>query len=143
MLEKYFKAEQELQKCLDKTYNPEKFEKNFTEFLESLTEKGVSKMGLPQFLIDSINDQLINFTAKLDKENSARYQRIIIKDLHNNELILLTTNDKLISISFENELTNNSVELTNFVQAGDWSQLLKVIFEAVREYNSQNAINPN
>lgn len=143
MLEKYFKAEQELQKCLDKTYNPEKFEKNFTEFLESLTEKGVSKMDLPQFLIGSINDQLVNFTAKLDKENSTKYYRIIVKDLHNNELILLTTNDKLISISFENELTNNSVELTNFVQADDWSQLLKVIFETVREYNSQNAINPN
>lgn len=100
-------------------------------------------MNLPQFLIESINGQLINFTAKLDKENSSRYQRIIVKDLHNNELILFTTNNKLISINFENELTANSVELTNFVQAGDWGQLLKVIFETVREYNSQNAINPN
>lgn len=100
-------------------------------------------MNLPQFLIGSINSQLINFNAKLDKENSNNYQRIIVKDLHNNELILLTTNNKLISINFENELTANSVELTNFVQAGDWSQLLKVIFETVREYNSQNAINPN
>ena len=100
-------------------------------------------MNLSKFLISSINDQLINFTAKLDKENSSRYQRIIVKDLHNNELILLTTNDTLTSINFENELTSNSVELTSFVQAGDWSQLLKVIFETVREYNSQNAINPN
>lgn len=100
-------------------------------------------MTLSQFLIGSINGQLINFTAKLDKDNSNNYQRVIVKDLHNNELILLTTNDKLISISFENELTNNTVELTNFVQAGDWSQLLKVIFETVQEYNSQNAINPN
>lgn len=100
-------------------------------------------MTLSQFLIGSIDGQLINFNAKLDKENSNNYQRIIVKDLHNNELILLTTNDKLISISFENELTNNSVELTSFIQAGDWSQLLKVIFETVREYNSQNAINPD
>lgn len=100
-------------------------------------------MNLPQFLIGSINDQLINFTAKLDEENSDSYQRIIVKDLHNNELILFTNNDKLISINFENELTNNSVELTSFVQAGDWSQLLKVIFETVKEYNSQNTINPN
>lgn len=98
-------------------------------------------MNLPQFLIGSINDQLINFTAKLDEENSDSYQRIIVKDLHSNELILLTTSNKLISINFENELTNNSVELTSFVQAGDWSQLLKVIFETVKEYNSQNAIN--
>lgn len=98
-------------------------------------------MNLSKFLISFINDQLINFTAKLDKENSSRYQRIIVKDLHNNELILLTTNDTLTSINFKNELTNNSVELTSFVQAGDWSQLLKVIFETVREYNSQNAIN--
>lgn len=100
-------------------------------------------MNLPQFLIESINDQLINFNAKLDGENSYKYQRIIVKDLHGNELILLTTSNKLISINFENELTNNSVELTSFVQAGDWSQLLKVIFETVKEYNSQNAINPN
>lgn len=100
-------------------------------------------MNLSKFLISSINNQLMNFTAKLDKENSTRYQRIIIKDLHNNELVLFATNSKLISISFENELTNNTVELTNFVQADDWSQLLKVIFETVKEYNSQNAINPN
>lgn len=100
-------------------------------------------MNLPQFLIGSINNQLINFNAKLDEENSDSYQRIIVKDLHNNELILFTNNDKLISINFENELTNNSVELTSFVQAGDWSQLLKVIFETVREYNSRNVINPN
>lgn len=93
-------------------------------------------MNLSQFLMSSINSELINFTAKLDEENSHQYQRIIVKDLHNNELILLTNNDKLISISFENELTNNSVELTSFVQAGDWSQLLKVIFETVQEYNS-------
>lgn len=93
-------------------------------------------MNLSQFLMGSINSELINFTAKLDEENSHQYQRIIVKDLHNNELILLTNNDKLISISFENELTNNSVELTSFVQAGDWSQLLKVIFETVQEYNS-------
>lgn len=100
-------------------------------------------MNLSQFLMGSINSELINFIAKLDKENSHQYQRIIVKDLHNNELILLTNNDKLISINFENELTNNSVELTSFVQAGDWSQLLKVIFETVQEYNSQNAINSN
>ena len=100
-------------------------------------------MNLSKFLISSINDQLINFTAKLDKEHSTKYQRIIVKDRHNNELILLTTNKKLVSISFENELTSNSVELTSFVQAGDWSQLLKVIFETVREYKSKNAINPN
>lgn len=100
-------------------------------------------MNLPQFLIGSINNQLINFNAKLDEENSDSYQRIIVKDLHNNELILFTNNDKLISINFENELTNNSVELTSFVQAGDWSQLLKVIFETVQEYNSRKVINPN
>lgn len=46
-------------------------------------------MNLPQFLIGSINDQLINFTAKLDEENSDSHQRIIVKDLHNNELIFL------------------------------------------------------
>lgn len=143
MLEKYFKNTQEFQKHLDKTYDPETFEKSFQQFLELLYKKESSAMNLPQFLIESINGQLINFNAKLDKENSNNYQRIIVKDLHNNELILITNNDKLISISFENELTNNSVELTSFVQAGDWSQLLKVIFETVREYNSQNAINPN
>lgn len=143
MLEKYFKTEQEFQNHLNKTYNPETFEKSFQQFFESLTKKGASKMNLSKFLISSINDQLINFTAKLDKEHSTKYQRIIVKDRHNNELILLTTNKKLVSISFENELTSNSVELTSFVQAGDWSQLLKVIFETVREYKSQNAINPN
>ena len=143
MLEKYFKTEQEFQNHLNKTYNPETFEKNFTEFLESLYKKEMSTMTLSQFLIGSINGQLVNFTAKIDDKNSNQYQRIIVKDLHNNELILLATNDKLISINFENELTNNSIELTNFVQAGDWSQLLKVIFETVREYKSQNAINPN
>ena len=35
-------------------------------------------MNLPQFLIESINDQLINFNAKLDGENSYKYQRIIM-----------------------------------------------------------------
>lgn len=143
MLEKYFKNTQEFQKHLDKTYNPGTFEKSFKQFLELLYKKESSAMNLPQFLIGSINSQLINFNAKLDKENSNNYQRIIVKDLYNNELILLTNNDMLISIGFENELTNNTVELTNFVQAGDWSQLLKVIFETVRKYNSQNAINPN
>lgn len=39
MLEKYFKNTQEFQKHLDKTYNPEKFEKNFKQFLESLYKK--------------------------------------------------------------------------------------------------------
>lgn len=100
-------------------------------------------MALSQFLISSINGQLINFTAKIDDKNSNKYQRIIVKDRHNNELILLANNNTLISISFENELTNNSVELTSFIQAGDWSQLLKVIFKTVQEYSSQNAINPN
>lgn len=100
-------------------------------------------MNLSQFLISSINGQLVNFTAKIDNKNSNKYQRIIVKDQHNNELILLANNNKLISISFENELTNNSVELTSFIQAGDWSQLLKVIFKTVQEYSSQNAINPN
>lgn len=143
MLEKYFKNKQEFEKHLDRTYDPKKFEKDFKQFLELLTKKGVLTMNLPQFLIGSINNQLVNFTAKLDEENSDKYQRIIVNDRHNNELILLTTNDNLISINFENELTTNSVELTNFIQAGDWSQLLKVIFETVREYNSQTTINPN
>lgn len=39
MLEKYFKNKQEFKKHLDKTYDPETFEKNFKQFLESLCKK--------------------------------------------------------------------------------------------------------
>lgn len=36
MLEKYFKSEKEFNEYLNKTYNPETFEKSFEQFLNSL-----------------------------------------------------------------------------------------------------------
>lgn len=36
MLERYFKNKQDFDKYLDKTYDPDKFEKSFEQFLNSL-----------------------------------------------------------------------------------------------------------
>lgn len=43
--------------------------KSFKQFLELLYKKESSAMNLPQFLIESINGQLINFNAKLGQQN--------------------------------------------------------------------------
>ena len=43
MLEKYFKNKEEFEKYLNKTYDPNEFEKGFYEFLEKLNKKESDK----------------------------------------------------------------------------------------------------
>ena len=43
MLEKYFKNKEEFEKYLNKTYDPNEFEKRFYKFLEKLNKKESDK----------------------------------------------------------------------------------------------------
>lgn len=94
---------------------------------------------LTKQILNNINFKLINFSARFDPEE----QDILVTDHHHNQFRLKINDqaerpvDRLEYLNFENSVINNTVELTNNNQLGDYLVCLNLIHSTITNYQKE------
>ena len=117
-------------------YNTNRIKKQeIIVYISCLKARGLHSY-LTKQILDNINFKLINFSAHFDPEE----QDILVTDHHHNQFRLKVNDqaerpvDRLKYLNFDNSVINNTVELTNNNQLGDYLVCLNLIHSTIINY---------